>query len=61
MANGVNLKETKVMIFQKGNKKMTKPSFTLDNYKTVEIVQELILLYLYEFIIRIKLNQSYGN
>jgi hypothetical protein len=39
----VNLKETKVMIFQKGNKKMTKPSFTLDN-KTVEIVQELILL-----------------
>jgi hypothetical protein len=40
----VNLKKTKVMIFQKGNKKMTKPSFTLDN-KTAEIVQEYCYTY----------------
>jgi hypothetical protein len=39
----VNLKKTKVMIFQKGNKKKTKPSFTLDN-KTIEIVQEYCYL-----------------
>ena len=31
------------MIFQKENKKKTKPSFTLDN-KTVEIVQECCYL-----------------
>jgi hypothetical protein len=31
------------MIFQKGNKKKTKPSFTLDN-KTIEIVQEYCYL-----------------
>ena len=39
----VILKKTKVMIFQKGNKKKTKPSFTLNN-KTIEIVQEYCYL-----------------
>ena len=39
----VNLKKTKVTIFQKGNKKKTKPSFTLDN-KTIEIVQDYCYL-----------------
>ena len=39
----VNLKKTKVTIFQKGDKKMTNPSFTMDN-RTVAIVQEYCYL-----------------
>ena len=39
----VNLKKTKIMIFQKGNTKMNKPNFTL-NSKNVEIVNEYCYL-----------------
>ena len=47
----VNLKKTKVMIFQKGNKKLLKPSFTFDN-KTIEIVRKYCYL-------EIKLNMEW--